>query len=198
MCQHHGVAPDAKRSIIHAAAIAQFAEQGYRATSMADIASAAGMSRPALYQYFANKGDIFASAFVALFEEHVASALLALFHPGSTAEQLDGFLQRYEGDLWEKMATSSHIDEISSAKTADVGAAIAGEVMRLRDGMATYLRQVAPGRSAAVKTARLGWLEMLQLSPKGFRFDQPTVATYRRRLTSLAQSVAADIEASPR
>jgi AcrR family transcriptional regulator len=192
------MASDDKRSIIHAAAIAQFSEQGYNATSMADIASAAGMSRPALYQYFANKGDIFASAFVALFEEHVTSALLALGQPGPTAKRLDGFLQRYEGDLWEKMATSSHMDEISGAKTADVGAAITGEVVRLRDGMATYLRQVAPGRSAAAKATRLGWLEMLQLSPKGFRFDQPTVAVYRRRLTSLAQSVAADIQAYAR
>ena len=55
---------DPQRRAIHAAAIAQFSERGFSATSMANIADAAGMSRPALYQYFRNKGDIYASAFV--------------------------------------------------------------------------------------------------------------------------------------
>jgi AcrR family transcriptional regulator len=187
---------DAKRLRIHSAAIAEFSERGYTATSMANIASTAQMSRPALYQYFANKGDIFASAFVAVFEEQVTNALAELNPPGSPAEQVDGFLQRYEGDLWQRMAASPHLDEIAGHKTAHVGEAISGEITRLWKGMATYLREAAPGRSATLKAARLGWLEMLQLTPKGFRFDQPTVETYRRRLAALARSVAADIEAT--
>jgi hypothetical protein len=31
--------------------------------------------------------------------------------------------------------------------------------------------------------------------PKGFKVDSPSVADYRRRLTTLARSVAADIDA---
>ena len=72
---HSGRRGDPQRRAIHAAAIAQFSEQGFAATSMANIADAAGMSRPALYQYFRNKGDIYASAFVALFNDHVDLAL---------------------------------------------------------------------------------------------------------------------------
>mgnify|MGYP000656794206 FL=1 len=187
-----------KHEIICAAAIAQFSERGYTATSMANIALAAGMSRPALYQYFANKSDIFVSAFIAIFEEQVTNALRALDQSQSMVDQLDGFLQRYEGDLWQRMAASPHTDEIIGAKNERVGAAIGGELGRLWDGMTTYLQEVAPGQDPSMTASRLGWLEILQLSPKGFRFDQPTVDGYRRRLTSLAKSVAADIEASTR
>ena len=66
-----------QRRAIHVAAIAQISERGFSATSMANIADAAGMSRPALYQYFRNKGDIFSSAFVALFNDHADRALRA-------------------------------------------------------------------------------------------------------------------------
>jgi hypothetical protein len=36
---------------------------------------------------------------------------------------------------------------------------------------------------------------VLDLSPKGFKFDQPSVDVYRRRLSTLARTVAADIDA---
>lgn len=158
---------------------------------MANIAEAAGMSRPALYQYFRDKDDIFESAFVVLFEELVEQALSALHHPGSTTEQLDGFLQRYEGDLWQRMATSPHADEIVSAKNAEVAAAVGAVVSRLSDGLNGYLEQ-----HSSHAQVRAEWVDVLRLSPKGLRHDRPTVETYRRRLTALARLVAADIAAS--
>jgi len=191
-----GTSPgDPQRRAIHVAAIAQFSERGFSATSMANIADAAGMSRPALYQYFRNKGDIFASAFVALFNDHVDRALDALDHRGTNAQRLDGFLQRFEGDLWEKMAASAHSEEIMSAKSAGIAEEIGHVVARLRSGLAAFLAQVAPGRSQAATNRRAAWAEVLELSPKGFKSDTPSVAIYRRRLTTLARGVAADIDA---
>lgn len=181
----------AKRDAIHRAAIEQFAERGFAGTSMAHIADAAGMSRPALYQYFRDKGDIFTSAFVALFEDLVERALWALQQPGSTAEQLDGFLQRYEGDLWERMATSPYAEEIIRSKNDDVVAAVAVVVGRLSAGLAAYLEQ----RSEDAQ-ARAEWVELLRWSPKGLTYDRPSVDTFRRRLTALARVVAADLDAS--
>ncbi len=185
---------DPQRRAIHAAAIAQFSERGFSATSMASIADAAGMSRPALYQYFRNKGDIFASAFVALFNDHVDRALAALDSGETNAQRLDGFLQRFEGDLWEQMAASEHSEEIMSAKTADTAEEIQQVVTRLRTGLAAFLTRAAPGRSQAAITRRAEWAEVLELSPKGFKFDTPAVADYRRRLTTLARGVAADLD----
>jgi AcrR family transcriptional regulator len=186
---------DAQRRAIHGAAIAQFSERGFSATSMANIADAAGMSRPALYQYFRNKSDIYASAFVALFNDHVDLALAALDDDGTNAQRLDGFLQRFEGDLWEQMAASEHSEEIMGAKSADTAEEIRHVVARLRSGLAVFLTRAAPGRGQAASARREEWAEVLELSPKGFKSDTPTVAVYRRRLTTLARGVAADIDA---
>ncbi len=186
---------DPKRRAIHTAAIAQFAERGFSATSMANIADAAGMSRPALYQHFRNKADIYASAFVALFDDHVDRALQALDDQGTNAQRLDGFLQRFEGDLWEQMAASEHAEEIMSAKTADTAEEIQQVVARLRTGLTAFLLRVSPDQSQVADARRADWAQVLELSPKGLKFDMPAVAVYRRRLTTLARGVAADIDA---
>ena len=181
---------DPQRRAIHAAAITQFSERGFSGTSMTNIADAAGMSRPALYQYFRNKGDIFSSAFIALIEEHVDLALAALDGAGTAEYQLDRFLQRFEGDLWEHMAASPHSEEIMSAKNGEVIAGFKVAAERLWGGCADYLDRVAP---TVEPEQRSDWVDLLHYAPKGFKFDTPTVAVYRRRLAALARGVAADI-----
>ncbi|MFF9287073.1 TetR/AcrR family transcriptional regulator [Streptomyces griseosporeus] len=59
---------DAKRVQIVTASIGVFSRYGYRRTSMDLIAQAAGMSRPAVYQYFKNKKEVFRAV-----AEHVAA-----------------------------------------------------------------------------------------------------------------------------
>ena len=187
--------PNETRQIaIHEAAIATFSERGFGGTSMANIADAAGMSRPALYQYFKNKGDIFASAFVALIDEHVDAALAALDGPGSVAERLDAFLQGYEGDMWQRLSASAHPEEILEAKNDEVMSRVHAAILRLRDGLGGYL--IAVSQDHPVDETKLnGWIDVLQLAPKGFKADRPPVKTFRRRLTALADSVASDIAA---
>ncbi|MEO0544885.1 MAG: TetR/AcrR family transcriptional regulator [Pseudomonadota bacterium] len=51
--------PTDKKGVILKASFEVFITYGFRKTSMDDIARAAGMSRPALYQSFKNKTDIF-------------------------------------------------------------------------------------------------------------------------------------------
>lgn len=54
---------DAKRLQILEAAAARFAQSGYEATSMDDLAAAAGVSKGSLYDYFENKEDLFYGVF---------------------------------------------------------------------------------------------------------------------------------------
>ncbi len=164
---------------------------------MERIAVGAGVSRPALYQYYANRQDIFASALLSLFERHVEHALAALPAPGSTTERLDEFLQRFEGDLWEQLAASPHADEIVDAKTGEVTAGVVAAVEELRHGLSRWLAGVAPGTSRAARVQRQRWVDVLTLSPKGLRSDHPSADLYRHRLTALARSVAADIALAP-
>ena len=162
---------------------------------MAQIAAAAGISRPALYQYFDNKDDVFASAFVALFDAHVDRALEAFGQPVSLSARLDLLLQRFDGDLWERLAASPYADEITSAKSDEVNAAVLSVVGRFARGVAEQLALIAPGGSVDTESMRDGWLQLLLLAPKGLKSDRPSAETFRRRLTTLARTVAADIEA---
>jgi len=50
---------DAKKAKVLEAAQSAFLRYGYRRVTMGDIASAAGLSRPALYLHFCNKENIF-------------------------------------------------------------------------------------------------------------------------------------------
>ncbi len=183
---------DHRRATIRAAAIEQFMSRGYAGTSMAHIASAAGVSRPAVYQYFRDKHDVFAAAFAGVFEERVDAALAALAAAENVQDGLEGLLQRYEGDLWEMMATSPHQAELLEAKSETVAAAVDVEVTRLWDAAELYL--AGTGSRSADRVA--GWLDVLRWSPRGMMSDQPAVDRYRLRLSALARSVAADIAAS--
>ena len=155
------------------------------------------MSRPALYQYFQNKGDIFACAFAALVEQQADRALEALEELGTVSEQLDGFLQNFDGAFWERTAASPYGEELLSATSEYAPKAVGIEMKRIRRGLEKYLRRVVTGqRSAADRARRNGWIDMLEFAPRGFKLDRPTLNAYRLRLTALAESVASDIEAN--
>ncbi len=181
---------DAKQSVIHAAAISEFSARGFNQTSMSNIAVAAGMSRPGLYQYFKNKGDIFASAFVALLDDAADAALAELARDVAIADRLDGFLQRFEGDLWETMSASPYADEIMSAKTEHAAEGALAVIARLQAGLTSFLED----ESNVDAATRESWIDLVRLSPRGFKLDEPTVKVYRSRLTALARTVAADID----
>ena len=53
-----GPRADSARTIIFESAIALFGEKGFRATSMNEIARACGVSKPAIYHYFASKSEL--------------------------------------------------------------------------------------------------------------------------------------------
>jgi len=187
---------DARRAAIRDAAVEQFLARGYAATSMANIAEAAGVSRPAVYQYFSDKSDVLASGFVAVFERRAAAALDALQSATTTESALDALLQRYDGDLWEMVAGSPHYDELIAAKSPAVATAIYAELDRYWAAVAGWLAELHPGSARARVDRRAGWLDLLRWSPQGLRYDRPSVAEFRRRLSALASSVAADVAAS--
>jgi AcrR family transcriptional regulator len=71
-----------------------FHERGYSATSMQDIAKAAGLSRPALYYHFRDKHDILAALVdqITLRTQREAARILAT--PGQSAASLLGEIVR--------------------------------------------------------------------------------------------------------
>ena len=163
-----------------------FAERGYRRTSMANVAHAAGVSRPALYQYFNDRADLFAAAFRLLLEESTDAALDALAAPAPLADQLDGYLQRLAGDAYASLAATEHGDELMEARHQFAAEAATNAFKRAHDGLRAHLRT----HTSADRRTRADTFDLLTLSLAGLKQDRPRPATYRRRLTFLAQTAA--------
>lgn len=184
---------DDRRERILDAALAKFSAYGTARTSMADIAEGAAMSRPALYQYFANKDDIFCAMLGRILDDAARRAVAELDRPGPIADQLDGFLQRWHGDLTEQLSGTQHGADLVEAKK--------GHAKPVADAANAVLTRALTDRIARElgipKSRRdvVDLVELLMLSPIGFKYDAPPVDTLRRRLGALARTVARTIEA---
>lgn len=83
---------DARLQRMVQAALNCFIRYGYRRTSMETIARAAGMSRPALYQHFSGKEDMFRASVAHLLDASVTEAAARGRADGSLEERLYGVL----------------------------------------------------------------------------------------------------------
>ncbi len=173
---------DDKQTRILDAALAKFTAYGFARTSMADIAEAAAMSRPALYQHYGNKEEIFRAMLGRIFDDAADKAIASLTGDADLATQLDGFLQRWSGDLMEGMRATEHGSDLVEAK--------AGYAKPVVDGANRRVRKELTARLSTVVDEPAPLVDLLLLSPMGLKYDEPSMAKYRRRLTSLAESVA--------
>jgi AcrR family transcriptional regulator len=204
------VDPTEKRSRILDAALEKFSANGFSRTSMADIAAAAEMSRPALYLHFSNKEEIFRATLETLLRRAFEKRLEALDPTlmdapagpkveGVIASQLSEFLQRYHGDLMEGFTKTTYGDDFLVAKLSHAGDIVEAAAKRARTGLTRYFAELADQNAFDPKLAgqpATRWIELLLLSPYGLKQDQPSVAQYRRRLEALAISVAAGMSGS--
>jgi AcrR family transcriptional regulator len=178
-----------KKVAILDAALEKFSAYGFARTSMADIATAAGMSRPSLYQHYGNKEEIFRAMLGRILEDAADKALLALASEADLADRLDGFLQRWYGDLTERLWATEHGADLVEAK--------AGYAKPVADTVNRRVRKAVRGHLAARAAADVdvvALVDLLLLSPIGFKYDDPSVARLRRRLRTLATSVAGAVE----
>lgn len=104
--------PQDRRGEIISAAFDVFMNYGFRKTSMDDIARTAGMSRPALYQFFKNKTDIFRAACHLTMEQAAAQARVALAADKPLAERLYDALDTSILDLHRKIDATPHGSEL--------------------------------------------------------------------------------------
>ena len=83
---------EVRRDHFMRAVIGCFARYGYRRTSMDAIAQAADVSRPALYQYYRNKEEVFRAAVQWGLDDLARRARAEAGKPGETAERLAAVL----------------------------------------------------------------------------------------------------------
>jgi AcrR family transcriptional regulator len=82
----------AKRDQIIVAAIKVFGRYSYKRSSMELIAQAAGVSRPAIYQYFSSKEDVFRAMGAQMLDEVILAAETVSRSDAAMADRLYGAL----------------------------------------------------------------------------------------------------------
>jgi AcrR family transcriptional regulator len=200
------------RNRILEAALEKFSAYGFSRTSMADIAAAAEMSRPALYLHFRNKEEILRATLESVLRRAFENGLDALDPAlldapagpkaeGAIATQLTEFLQRYHGDLMETFTSTTHGDDFLVARYSHAADIVDAAAKRARTELTRYFSELAAHNAFDPELAgqpATRWIELLLLSPYGLKQDKPSVAQYRRRLETLALSVAAGMSGSRR
>lgn len=173
-----------RKAVILEAAFPVLAQYGYKRSSMEDIAKAAGMSRPALYQHFRNKEDM-ARHFVAQFYDRaVADVARALSESGPVDAVLEQAFRAKAGPLFEQLLDSPHgmeLVEMGFSHAADITAE--GNA-RLVAVFADWLRREAnAGRMRLIDTPE-ALAETMLGALAGIK--APPFAAYEAHMTRLA------------
>jgi len=82
--------PDTKRPVIVRAATSLFAKRGVDATSMREIADAAGVREAAIYRYFASKEELSREIFVSWYGWYSRQLREIVRSPGGTRDKVYG------------------------------------------------------------------------------------------------------------
>ena len=124
------------------AAYACFTRHGVRRTTMDDIATAAGMSRPAVYQYVRNKDDAFRRLAASLFDTVTAQARTVAEGTAPLPGRLHDVLATKLELTLRLRRDSPHADELLDASgrlTGDLARAYTEQMTDLVTGMLTDL-----------------------------------------------------------
>ena len=188
MCRMVDPVPrDERIEQVRRAAVDVFGRHGFRGTSMAMIAEAVGVSRPALYQWFDDRQDVFRAAMEFMLDQAADAAVASLRDSDGLVDALAGWLRHGFADGYSRLADSPYGEELLEAHhtfTVDVAARASA---RMRSALEGFLRDHPDLEAADVDAA----LELLLMAPAGLKADQPTPAHYRRRLDRLAEAVTA-------
>lgn len=155
---HRRMEADARRGELVATARALFAEHGYEPLSMAQIARAAGISKPLLYHYFPSKQALFAAAL-----EQTARELTAALAPDPSrppTEQLAaGLLAALE---WVDANRAHAAALLRSLAVPEVAELIADVRARVAQGILDGLGPDGGAERAAVQLAVHTWLRSVE------------------------------------
>lgn len=106
-----------RKNQITQAALAVFALYGLRKTSMQDVAVQAGLSRPALYQYFRNKEDLIAACVDWVTEDGFANAEAAMKDGTPKVARVTAYLTAYMTYYHRLLISGPHSEDVLAIKT---------------------------------------------------------------------------------
>ncbi len=133
---------DARRTEIVAAASRCFAEHGFRATQMRDVAKQAGLSTGALYRYFASKEEL-SRAVVDWIHQNEADLRGQVLGEGTAIEQLERLPARFVqlADASEEQIRLNFRDYGEAATIPFLETAIRNVVVATTDDLEELVRE---------------------------------------------------------
>lgn len=162
--------------VILAAAYECFTRHGVRRTTMDDIAAAAGISRPAVYQYVRNKDDAYRRLAERLFAESLEQARQAAAAPGAELEQRLHDVLAAKLELTLRLHRESrHAAELLDTSTKLTGDLAEAYTRELTDVVAGALADAAGPRARDVA-------DVLVALTRGLEADLTDPDLPRRRL----------------
>ncbi len=116
--QFHVSPSDAKRNAILEAAVSVFMTYGFSKVTMDDIANAAGISRPALYQFFKNKHEIFSGGLEGWCQVSLETIRVEATRPGKANDRLFKMIKLGIFQPMEEMDKTPHGKELLELKSS--------------------------------------------------------------------------------
>jgi len=86
---------NAKRQAVLRAAVRMFNERGFHATSLEEVATSLGITKPTIYHYLGNKEQVLIECMTIGLIQLQEAAAKARAEPGTAVDRLRGFLKRY-------------------------------------------------------------------------------------------------------
>lgn len=175
--------PDEPIDRILDAAYASFTRHGIRRTTMDDIAAAAGMSRPAVYQYVKNKDDVFLRLANRLFGAALAQATAAATSAGPLATRLQQVLGAKLELTLRLVSESPHAAELLDEGARLSGAAVEEFTGQIRELLADTITSAADRGEITLAHAKPTEVaEIIMALTHGLELDLTDAAGMRRRL----------------
>lgn len=118
---------DSRQTAILTSAFQAFSAYGFRKTSMDDIAQGAGMSRPAVYQYFRNKEAIIRKLTEQYYEQKTQAVSEALAGVGSVSEILNNAIKAQTSGMAAILGSPHGLEMLDTTKSMSQDIVEAGE-----------------------------------------------------------------------
>jgi AcrR family transcriptional regulator len=182
-------AEDERRLEIIEAAKSCFFQYGFARTRMEDIARAAAISRPNLYNFYPNKEAIFVAVSDFLLARSLERVRAALGQDGELWERLFQAFDDWTVEHLEVIKTSAHAGELLGAVNSLAKPVRDAYYERFTELLAQVLRRAA--RNGELDLARAGLsaasvADMMVAASFGFKQSEDmTVAVYRKRMRTL-------------
>ncbi|MEX2196109.1 MAG: helix-turn-helix domain-containing protein [Thermoleophilaceae bacterium] len=145
--------PERRRPLVLDAALALFAERGYRGTSMEAIAAAAGVTKPVVYECFDGKEPLF-RALLDREEERLLEAVAAAMPRAPSFDEVEGLLHAGLAALLSAAASAPDSWRVIFEPAHAGEPAVAERVRRGREGVNARLRELIEPMLAAAGAER--------------------------------------------